>query len=98
MSEASRTRPSGHARLLRLTAGLLAVLALGYYYVAGAVEHANTVNTFKARGDQSAYLGEAKQSDAKCPPSRDLTLIISVGYFVFKAGYGQLERLHSGRG
>jgi hypothetical protein len=54
---ALRTSP---ASLPRLIAGVLIVTGLGYYYLAGAIEHANTVNTFKARGDQSAYLAEAK--------------------------------------
>jgi hypothetical protein len=30
------------------------------FYYAGAMEHGRTVNTFKARGDQSAYLAEAE--------------------------------------
>ena len=36
------------------------VFGLIFYYLAGAIEHASSVNTFKARGDQSAYLAEAK--------------------------------------
>jgi hypothetical protein len=53
-----RLAPSG--TVVRTVLVVLVVLGLGYYYVAGALEHAATVNTFKARGDQSAYLAEAK--------------------------------------
>ncbi|MCM3878799.1 MAG: hypothetical protein ND807_01710 [Vicinamibacterales bacterium] len=34
--------------------------ALAVFYVAAASEHARTVNTFKARGDQSGYLWDAQ--------------------------------------
>jgi len=44
---------------LALRAALL--LALSVFYVAGATEHARSVNTFKARGDQNAYLWDAQQ-------------------------------------
>jgi hypothetical protein len=36
------------------------VIGLGWYYYTGAIEHARRQNTFKARGDQSAYLYEAQ--------------------------------------
>jgi len=52
-----RRRPAG--RWLAVRAALL--LALSWFYVAAATEHAQTVNTFKARGDQSAYLWDAQQ-------------------------------------
>ena len=54
------SRPPWPANLPRLIAGVLVVTGLGYYYLAGAIEHGNAVNTSKARGDQSAYLAEAK--------------------------------------
>src|SRR6266540_3214716 len=34
--------------------------ALAVVYVAGATQHAEQVNTFKARGDQSGYLWDAQ--------------------------------------
>lgn len=37
------------------------LVALSVFYVIGATEHAQTVNTFKARGDQNAYLWDAQQ-------------------------------------
>src|SRR6188768_2460109 len=40
---------------------LVVVLALAFFYIAAATEHARVVNNFKARGDQSGYLGDAKQ-------------------------------------
>ena len=52
-------RPS--PRQLRIAALTVVAAGLAAFYVAGAVEHARTVNTFKARGDQSLYLGEAQQ-------------------------------------
>lgn len=52
-----RRRPAG--RWLAIRAALL--LALSWFYVAAATEHAQKVNTFKARGDQSAYLWDAQQ-------------------------------------
>jgi hypothetical protein len=47
---------------MRISVVLRAVLftALTFFYVAGATEHARTVNTFKARGDQSGYLWDAQ--------------------------------------
>lgn len=44
----------------RWLAGATLVAALLSFYLAGAFKHANAVNQFKARGDQSAYLSEAK--------------------------------------
>lgn len=41
-------------------AGATLIAALGYFYLAGAFEHSRVVNWFKAQGDQSAYLAEAK--------------------------------------
>jgi hypothetical protein len=41
-------------------AACAAILALGSFYYVAAERHASTVNTFKARGDQSAYLAESK--------------------------------------
>ncbi|HEY3382303.1 MAG TPA: hypothetical protein VGK32_11080 [Vicinamibacterales bacterium] len=38
---------------------VLLLVALATFYVAGATEHARTVNDFKARADQSAYLWDA---------------------------------------
>src|SRR5580765_4243274 len=38
----------------------LLLLALAGFYLAGATEHAKRVNNFKARGDQSGYLGDAE--------------------------------------
>ena len=43
-------------------AALLLVLAA--FYLTAATEHARVVNTFKARGDQSGYLGDAEQAYA----------------------------------
>jgi hypothetical protein len=40
--------------------GAVTILGLGYYYRTMAITHAERVNIFKARGDQSAYLAEAK--------------------------------------
>ena len=48
------------------------LVALAVFYLAGATEHARTINTFKARGDQSGYLGDAEAVYAnwhgKTPP------------------------------
>jgi hypothetical protein len=48
------------------------VAGLAWFYLAGATEHARRVNTFKARGDQSGYLGDAEAVYAnwhgKTPP------------------------------
>jgi hypothetical protein len=61
MTEHSNLRRlASTATLVRTALIVPIILGLGYYYVAGALEHAATVNTFKARGDQSAYLAEAK--------------------------------------
>jgi hypothetical protein len=46
-------------RLVRTLALVLAVIALGLFYVAGATHHADTVNTARARADQSGYLWDA---------------------------------------
>ncbi len=43
-------------RLVRV----VALLALACFYLAGALEHARRVNTFKARGDQTGYLSDAE--------------------------------------
>jgi hypothetical protein len=43
-------------RILRV----LLLVALAGFYVVGASEHARKVNDFKARGDQSGYLGDAE--------------------------------------
>jgi hypothetical protein len=43
-----------------MAVGLAIVAGLGWFYVAGATEHALVVNRSKARGDQSAYLWEAQ--------------------------------------
>jgi hypothetical protein len=43
-------------RLVRLAA----LVALAAFYLAGAMEHARRVNTFKARGDQTGYLSDAE--------------------------------------
>src|SRR4249919_3290864 len=40
--------------------------ALAVFYVAAASEHARTVNTSKARGDQSGYLWDAQNMYANC--------------------------------
>ena len=133
------------------------LLALAWFYAVAAHEHARTVNTVKARGDQSGYLGDAERVYANRhganPPllvgernrmplyagylslfydpqmsdpaffevaktwnirlslvllavlllvfdrhlpvlvSTNLLLIVSFGYFVFKAGYSQSELL-----
>jgi hypothetical protein len=59
MTDASvRGRPA--RRFLRASAGLAVLALLAWFYHAAATAHARTVNTSKARGDQSAYLGEAK--------------------------------------
>lgn len=50
--------PSFRLALLVTAATLLA--ALGFFYYVAAATHATTVNTSKARGDQSAYLAEAQ--------------------------------------
>ena len=42
------------------TVRTLLLLALAGFYLAGATEHAKRVNNFKARGDQSGYLGDAE--------------------------------------
>ena len=61
MTEHSKPgRLAASVTVLRTVLLVLVVLGLGSYYVAGATEHAAAVNTFKARGDQSAYLAEAK--------------------------------------
>ena len=53
-------------------ARLVILLALAAFYFAGATAHARRVNTFKARGDQSGYLGDAEAVYAnwhgKTPP------------------------------
>ena len=36
------------------------LVALAMFYVSAATEHARQVNTSKARGDQSGYLGDAQ--------------------------------------
>jgi hypothetical protein len=36
------------------------LLALAGFYLAGATQHARKINNFKARGDQSGYLGDAE--------------------------------------
>jgi hypothetical protein len=46
-------------RRLRPAWIVAAGLALGIFYVAGATEHAGSVNTFRGRGDQSGYLWDA---------------------------------------
>lgn len=43
-----------------LVVRVLLLLALGGFYVVAATEHARSVNTFKARGDQSGYLWDAQ--------------------------------------
>ena len=43
------------------TARIILLVALGVFYYAAASEHARTVNTSKARGDQSGYLWDAQQ-------------------------------------
>ena len=48
------------ARLAIVALGAVAVIGLGSYYRAAAIAHAERVNLFKARADQSAYLAEAK--------------------------------------
>ena len=47
-----------------LIARLVLFIALGWFYVEGATEHARTVNTSKARGDQSGYLWDAQRIHA----------------------------------
>ena len=42
-------------------ARIILLVALGVFYYAAASEHARTVNTSKARGDQSGYLWDAQQ-------------------------------------
>jgi hypothetical protein len=44
----------------RVLLGVALTGVLGWYYCAGALEHARVVNTAKSRGDQSAYLYEAQ--------------------------------------
>jgi hypothetical protein len=44
-----------------LAARIALFLAVGGFYYAAATAHASTVNTFKARGDQSAYLTDAEE-------------------------------------
>jgi hypothetical protein len=43
-----------------LAVRILLFAALGWFYVLCATEHASRVNTFKARGDQSLFLGMAE--------------------------------------
>jgi hypothetical protein len=60
---------------IRLALGITLVAGLGVFYLVAAYEHAHRVNWFKARGDQSAYLGEAKHLHANwhgLQPSRPL--------------------------
>jgi hypothetical protein len=60
---------------LRLAASTTLVVALAGFYLVAAYEHADRVNQSKARGDQSAYLGEAKHLYANwhgLQPSRPL--------------------------
>jgi hypothetical protein len=52
------------ARHFRVAAGVGLVIGLAAFYLVAATEHASRVNTFKARGDQSAYLAEAKHLHA----------------------------------
>jgi hypothetical protein len=47
-------------RVALRAAALVAAASLAWFYYAAASAHARTVNTSKARGDQSAYLGEAQ--------------------------------------
>jgi hypothetical protein len=53
-------RLSSAGQLLPPILSILLVGGLGWYYYAGAVEHARLQNTSKARGDQSAYLADAQ--------------------------------------
>jgi hypothetical protein len=143
--------------VIRWRPAALLWLALAGFYLVGATAHADKVNTFKARGDQSGYLGDAEAVYAnwhgrrpplligernRMPlyagylallyspslsddeffrvakrwniylsllllallgamlsrllpplPAANLLLIVSFGYFVFKAGYAQSELL-----
>jgi hypothetical protein len=45
---------------LRTLILVVACVALAVFYVAGATAHGSRMNTSKARGDQSGYLGDAK--------------------------------------
>ena len=56
--EASVTPPRPSRRWL--VARLVLLAALGWFYVAGASAHAERVNWFKARGDQSWFLSVAQ--------------------------------------
>ena len=52
------------ARLFRVAAGVGLVIGLAAFYLVSATEHADRVNWLKARGDQAAYLAEAKHLHA----------------------------------
>jgi hypothetical protein len=51
---------SSRPRLASFAARVGILSALGGLLLAGATEHARVVNNFKARGDQSGYLGDAQ--------------------------------------
>lgn len=44
-----------------LVVRVVVLLGLAWFYLVAATEHARVVNDFKARGDQSRYLGDAEQ-------------------------------------
>ena len=78
-----RHRIHGFPLFLRVV--LFAGLAL--LYVAGAGEHARRVNTFKARGDQSGYLGDAERVYANWHGHRPRFLIGERNRMPVYAGY-----------
>ena len=54
-------RVPGRSRALRAVLMLAVVAGLAAYYLAAAQAHATTVNTSKARADQSGYLWDAQR-------------------------------------
>jgi hypothetical protein len=58
-----------------LIARIALFVALGWFYVAAATEHARTVNTSKARGDQSGYLWDAQRIYANWEGASPLKLV-----------------------
>jgi hypothetical protein len=79
----TRSTPFG----IRAAIGIVACVALVWYYTSAAVEHGRRVNTSKARGDQSGYLWDAQNVYANWHGRQPPTIIGERNRMPLYAGY-----------